>query len=218
MLKNVISKIVATTAITVLASAALPVAATVVTTNQTASINNYSFGDTTVGNHFHVNVGDGVAVNYFDNERGKGFAEFDLAGVTAGKAVLSFKVSSFSDIYTNLPHAYFFPVSIFAYVGDNLIEFSDYLTPTLGTVGSFATVGLEIGDSLSFDVTDFLAEVLGTGATSLGFLFQSANLVGPQSAIRFGDVTLTVPEPSSVALLALGLAGVAVSRKRKPKA
>jgi hypothetical protein len=208
------SKIICSAAIG-LAASVLPAAATVVTTTQTASINDYSFDRSPAGFHYHVDVGQGVAVNYFDNERGKGFAEFDLSGLSTGPAVLSFKVSSFSDNFTNFPHAYFFPIRIYAYVGDNMVELNDYLTPTIGQVGTFASMGLEIGDQLSFDVTGFLADVMETGATSIGFLFQSDNLVGPPSAIRFGDLALTVPEPSSIALLALGLMGLGIARRRK---
>lgn len=180
---------------------------------EAAGINN-SGGAGGAGTHYHWGPGSEAQVNYSFGEEGRGVAEFDLSGVLSPvvSASVSFIVSGYQDAYYT-PTPFEGNISLSGYSGNNMIELSDFESAILSAIGSFATSGLAVGDVLIFDVTALVNATLGG---SLGLLWAPISASPEYSAITFGDITLAVngvPEPGSLALLALGLAGLAGVRR-----
>jgi uncharacterized repeat protein (TIGR01451 family) len=141
-----------------------------------------SSSDRTSGTHFHSSTGGefgnpaGKAeVGDFGTEEVRGLSEYDLAGLAAGPAFVTFEVFQAGGLFAGTND---FPfdgeIEIVAYEGSNTEDIADYHTATFGTVGSFFTAGLVVGNTISFDVTTLYNAAIAGGFSSLGIRLQLA--------------------------------------------
>jgi len=144
----------------------------------------------------------------------RGLSEFNLAGLTPGSATLTFNVFREGGLTGQPPGN--FDIGIVAYQGNNAENLSDFNIATLGTVGTFNTTGLVVGQTLSFDVTSAYNSALANGFSSLGIRLQPEPIFN--SAYTFDTFRLSttaVPEPTTIFLLGTGLMGIAVKVLRR---
>ncbi len=188
--------------------------------------------------HFHSESETAEVGNLEDVsglEEVRGLSEFDLSGLSeTTSAVLSFDVGADSGLFPENGFAYLGPIDILAYGANNALDLADYSVAPTGTVGSFSTAGLSVGDALSFDVTALLNAAIGAGDPALGIRLQIAG-AGNGGAYTFNAFELTttdatdptdptgptdptapspVPLPAGAVLLLGALAGLGGLRRR----
>jgi hypothetical protein len=193
-----------------------------------------SNSDQSVGNHFHSSTGGafgnpaGIAeVGAFGAEMVKGLSEYNLVGLTTStSAFVTFNVFG----YGLFPPTNSFPfngiIDILAYQGNNAENISDFQAPSIASVGSFQTSGLNIGNIFSFDITGIYNDAINNGWNSLGIRLQTNDALNG-GAWSFNDFRLTtdnqsdgptaIPEPGT--LLAIGCllgSGLMMRNRRKP--
>ncbi len=192
--------------------------------------------DPDLGDHFHshssgvlgrppfkAEVGENSISSLEPDEVVRGLSEFDVAGrLPAVKATLSFDVFSFG-LFDENDFPFDGTIDLIGYAGNNAEDISDYEAVSLVDIGSFSTVGLNIGDTLSFDVTTPYNLGIENGLTSLGvrLLTEDDTRGGAWTFDNFQANVRPIPEPTTVALLGIGIAGLAgveVRRRRKKKA
>lgn len=211
----------------------VPLDDTVITTGFTFSV--ASSSDNTVGTHFHSSTGGDFGnpagqaeVGSFSTEEVRGISEYNLTGLTtASSAFVSFDVFTDGGLFSETND---FPftgnIDIVAYEGNNLENISDYQASVIGNVGTFNTGSLDIGDTLSFDVTSLLNNAIDNDLSSLGIRLQIASGTNTQGgAWTFDSFRLTtddqstdiVPEPMSILGTGFVLAFVPVLKKARHK-
>ncbi|MEB3342947.1 PEP-CTERM sorting domain-containing protein [Okeania sp.] len=151
-----------------------------------------------------------------------------MAGLsTSSSAFVTFDVFNDGGLFSGANDFSFLgDINIVAYQGNNFENIYDYQATSIGTVGTFNTAGLSVGDTLSFDITSIFNDAISNGWSSLGIRLESAT--NPQGAAWTFDnfhltndnqstnLSETVPEPTSVlGLLAVGAVGVGSMLKRK---
>ncbi len=190
------------------------------------------------GTHYHSNTGGAYGnpagkaeVGRYSSEEVRGLSEYNLAGLTASpSAFFTFNVYKAGGLFSGTND---FPftgsITIYAYQGNNAENISDYEAASVGTIGSFSTSGLAVGNILSFDFTTIFNNAIGAGWNSLGIRLQAVPL-NDRGAWTFDNFRLTsdnlcspgvncggekVPEPATLALLALALGGTLAAARRR---
>jgi len=199
---------------------AVSASAGVITNGFTFSVADAFGGPSGVGTHFHSSTGGdfgnpaGLAeVGELGDEETRGLSEYNLAGLLAGPAFVSFDVFQLGGLFGQAN--YIGLIDVYAYVGNNAENLSDFEAAPVAFIGSFSTLGLSVGNQLSLNVTTVYNNFLANNEASLGIRLQAAGGTN-DTAIVFNDFRLTtepVPAPAAAALLAL--AGAAHRRRRR---
>lgn len=212
----------------VLLLASLSARADLITEGFTYAVASSGF-NTTVGNHYHSNTGGAYGnpagkaeVGRYFNEEVRGLSEYDLTGLgTALSAFVTFGVFDIEGLFPEYSGTFLGPITIEAYLGNNLEDISDYQAAVTGVVGSFSTVGLAIGDTLSFDITSIFNDSIDNSFASLGIRLR-ADPLNDEGAFTFDtfrltttDETTTIPEPGTLVLIAIGLFALGLRRRRR---
>jgi hypothetical protein len=199
------------------------IGAAVITPGFTFTVSDGLIGPSGQGTHFHSSTGGdfgnpaGLAEvgGLFGQEEPRGLSEYDLAGlVSGGPAFVTFDVFSIFGLFGQSTGV--FDIDIFAYLGNNAEDLSDYQAPATAFIGTFSTSGLSTGEGLSFDVAAVLDAAILDGDPSFGIRLQQSvhNTFGP--AYTFNNFRLTtepIPEPGTLLLLTSGMIGVALRRR-----
>jgi hypothetical protein len=205
---------------------------------QAATITNgftYSVADSggdLIGSHYHSNTGGAFGnpagkaeVGSFFSEAVRGLSEYNLAGLASGPAYVTFNVFKLGGLFSGDND---FPftgnIDVVAYASNNTEDISDFQAPSIGTVGTFSTAGLAVGNTLSFDITSIYNNALASSLPSLGIRLQTAagtNTGG--GALTFDTFRLTsdnqttaIPTPALLpGLIGMGLATLRKNRRQE---
>ncbi|MET0668490.1 MAG: hypothetical protein ABWY66_00650, partial [Xanthobacteraceae bacterium] len=85
-------------------------------------------------------------------------------------------------------------INVFAYQGNNLEDFSDFQAPSIGSVGSFSTIGLTTSDTISLDITSIFNAAITANSSSLGIRLLASAPNG--AAMTFDNFRLTSTVPT----------------------
>jgi hypothetical protein len=97
------------------------------------------------------------------------------------------------------------------YIGDGVAGLSDFEAGDANFLDRVPTSDAAVGDVLSFDVTNFVSSLVGTGQSWVGLTVQAesiGSLAIWDAPVGYPSLTIqtaTVPEPAGSALLAAGL-------------
>lgn len=201
--------------------------ANTITQGFTYSVADAFIGSSGVGTHFHSSTGGdfgnpaGLAeVGRLGDEEVRGLSEYNLAGLAvAASAFVTFDVYQLGGLFGQANYSG--PISIFSFLGDNSEDLSDFQAASTGSVGTFNSTGLSVGDVTSFDITSLFNTAIGNGNASLGIRLQLNPLSAANQAIVFKDFRLTtdnqstvVPAPASLVLVVAALLGLFATRRR----
>ncbi|BCL36088.1 hypothetical protein NSMS1_25350 [Nostoc sp. MS1] len=160
--------------------------------------------------------------NYY-NEDIRGLSEYNLTGLTSTKsALLSFNVFKAGGLFVDQND---FPftgnITVLSYVGNNSENLYDYQAPSIGTVGTFNTANLALGNTVSFDITPIFNSAINSGLSSLGIRLQVSDGTNPDGGAwtfdNFRLTTASVPEPTFTSALLMVAFGSGVLLKTKLK-
>ncbi|MGM3308006.1 hypothetical protein ACSQ6I_18860 [Anabaena sp. WFMT] len=175
-------------------------------------------------NPFGNPAGKNEVGNFF-NEDIRGLSEYNLTGLTsAASALINFDVFQKGGLF---PAINGFPftgnIQLVSYIGNNAENLYDYQAPSIGTVGTFSTASLAVGDTLSFDVTSIFNSAISNGFSSLGIRLQVDSGTDPEGGawtfdnFRLTTVPVKVPESSPTSALLVFVFGTGVILKTREK-
>ncbi|ROS05143.1 putative secreted protein [Sinobacterium caligoides] len=190
--------------------------------------------DHTLGDHFHSDTGGDFGnpagkaeVGSFENETVRGSSEYDLSNLAlTSSAFVTFDVFTLGGLFAGSNDFSFDgTINVFAYEGNNLEDISDYQATATASVGSFSTISLNVGDTLSFDITTVYNDYVAASDPSLGIRLQiSDDTITGGGAVTFdtfrltvNDQTSVVPVPASVWLFGSALLGLVGVRRKSSK-
>ncbi|SOB98580.1 VPLPA-CTERM sorting domain-containing protein [Rhodobacter maris] len=219
-------------AIAVTALGAISAQASTITDGFTFSVATSGTG-TGVGSHFHSSTGgdfgnpSGKAeVGAFSSEDVRGLSEYNLTGLaTSATAFVTFGVYQLAGLFSGVnDFLYGGTITVDAYLGNNLENISDFQAASIGTIGTFSTSGLSVGDTLSFSIASIYNSAIGSSASSLGIRLSANSRDG--GAVTFDNFRLTtddqstnntnvVPLMGALPLTLSGLAALGLVRRRK---
>jgi PEP-CTERM motif len=217
---------------TAVLAAVSPATAAVITPGFTFAVAGNGSTNTT-GTHFHSNTGGSFGnpagkaeVGRYSTEEVRGLSEYNLTGLsTSPTAFVTFNVFKAGGLFNGVNDTPFTgTISVFAYLGNNLENLSDYEAASLGTVGSFAVgPGVSVGNVFSFDITSIFNARIANGDTSLGIRLQAIPLNTTSQAWTFDNFRLTtdnqtqggVPEPATWLMMILGFGTIGVAMRRR---
>ena len=160
-----------------------------------------SYFSSSTNNPFSNPAGKNEVGNYY-NEDIRGLSEYNLAGLVPTKsALISFNVFQAGGLFSGEND---FPftgnIKVLSYIGNNAENLYDYQAPSIGTVGTFSTANLAVGDTLSFDVTSIFNRAISNKYSSLGIRLQVDGGTNPEGGAWTFDnsrltTTVSVPEP-----------------------
>jgi len=166
-----------------------------------------SSSDQSIGTHFHSNTGGsfgnpaGMAeVGRFGTEEVRGLSEYNISTLTpVASAFVTFDVNRLGGLFMGTND---FPftgtIQIVAYVGNNTEDVSDYQAASFATIGTFSTVGLAVGNTLSFPITAALNTAIGNSNTSFGIRLAAVPLNTNGGALTFNNFRLTADSQCTV--------------------
>ena len=159
----------------------------------------------------------GNAVNAGENgvEEERGLVEFNLAAESpAGLVLLLFSNAQFQSCCGGATGGSY-SIGLYSYVGNNAFVSDDFYVTTTSLLGTFSTTGISVGQQFSFDVT---AAFNANAGGSLGILLKPVSEPAQTSytfnTFRLETAAAAVPEPSTMLMLASGLAGAAIRSRR----
>jgi len=170
--------------------------ASTITPGLTFSVATASDGST--GTHFHSNTGGNPAGkaevgNFGGPETVAGLSEYNLTGLSAASnAFVTFDVFSLSGLFGQ--NSFQGNINVSAYQGNNLEDFSDFQAPSIGSVGSFSTIGLTTSDTISLDITSIFNAAITANSSSLGIRLLASAPNG--AAMTFDNFRLTSTVPT----------------------
>ena len=199
-----------------------------------------SGGSLATGTHFHSNTGGSFGnpagkaeVGRYSSEEVRGLSEYNLTGLSsAASAFVTFDIFRAGGLFAGVNGTPFTgSVIVDAYAGNNTEDISDYQAVSIGSIGTFnVQSGVNVvGDIFSFNITSLYNSIVAGSGTSLGirlrestsnadfvlskaWTFQNFRLTTDDQCTGAGCGT--VPEPTSLALVALGMLGAAALRRR----
>ncbi|ARE42021.1 hypothetical protein RGUI_3880 [Rhodovulum sp. P5] len=189
--------------------------------------------DNRFGDHFHSSTGGDYGnpagkaeVGNFYSEEVRGLSEYNLDSLSvATSAFVTFEVYLLGGLFVGEnDFLYEGNIAVASYLGNNSEDITDYEAASTGSIGSFSTIGLAVGDTLSFDITSVYNAAILNGDESLGIKLFYTPTQSNGGAITFDWFRLTtdnqsniVPLPAGLPMLVSALAalGVLAGRRRR---
>ena len=161
-----------------------PASATLITNGFTFAVASNGSNQSS-GTHFHSstagdygNPAGKAEVGRFSTEEVRGLSEYNLTGQSSAiSAFVTFNAFKAGGLFVGTNDTPFTgTISALAYAGNNSENVSDYQAASIGTIGSFSTAGLLVGNVLSFDITSIFNAAILASDTSLGIRLQAVPL------------------------------------------